>query len=230
MDFDAGNDKDLRLYGKRASLEDNYRAARIMTQNRIGLDYGIIMFNPYSTFETLRENGRFLRSTGVTVKSHIISHQYVAYSGAPLVDMLREDGLLKTNDAYFADRYPYHFSDDRIHKALQVLRCITDWPVERGGIERIRSSSRKLEISSRKEKHSVKSWLDMVRLYETGSTNLFLDIFDFVLYKCEKRKAISFELLQKEFSNRISDISKLWMSISNTYVAISVELKRAEME
>ncbi|KLU72998.1 MAG: hypothetical protein RHS_1240 [Robinsoniella sp. RHS] len=92
---DAANDKDLALYKKRATLAENNRAVEIFRKNDLDVTIGLIMFNPYSTRDTLRQNYEFLsgqKIETVFLYTTILS----AYMGTQIYDKVNSDNLLKS--------------------------------------------------------------------------------------------------------------------------------------
>lgn len=58
--IEAGNEIDLRIYGKKANLADNIRTLGLLKRLDIFAFIGFIMVNPFSTFYSLHENYHFL--------------------------------------------------------------------------------------------------------------------------------------------------------------------------
>lgn len=127
--FEAGNDEDLRLYGKTARKEDNVKAAKYLdkigcfgTQSKMLIEYGFINFNPYSTLDKLEENSKFLRDCNLPVAFKDIASNLVLYEGAPICQKIRKDGLLLDDSMPFIiDTYNFRYQDesiDSLHKSL----------------------------------------------------------------------------------------------------------------
>jgi len=67
---ESGSDYELRYYGKRATIEDNFRT--LATLRDLDLFFvltGFIMFGPNSTKETLSANLEFIEHTGFAITS-----------------------------------------------------------------------------------------------------------------------------------------------------------------
>lgn len=90
---EAGSDYELKLYGKGATLEDNYRSLRVLDElDLFFLHPGFIMFGPYSTLATLRQNIRFLFDNQISYNYHNLQSTLILTPGAAIHDMLRREG------------------------------------------------------------------------------------------------------------------------------------------
>ena len=58
--IEAANDKDLKIYNKKARTEDNYTIMRLLREADIYPVIGFINLNPYSTHQTVKINLDFL--------------------------------------------------------------------------------------------------------------------------------------------------------------------------
>jgi len=123
--FEAGNDADLKLYGKSSRTRDNVRALEILEDLDITVNPGFIMFNPYSTFARLRENIEFLLRFGFLCSTDIVSSRLFLFSGVPLTRKVFRDGLVQPGvDFPVAEAHGYRFADPRIGEAWEAVRGI----------------------------------------------------------------------------------------------------------
>ena len=116
---EAGSDYELMLYGKGATLEDNYRSLRVLDElDLFFLHPGFIMFGPYSTLSTLRQNIRFLRDNQLAYNYHNIQSTLILTPGAAIHDSLEREGrVLPKNN--FWDVPDYEFDSPLILKLAQ---------------------------------------------------------------------------------------------------------------
>ena len=114
--FEAGNDIDLRLYGKIANIEDNHKIIALFRKFDIHIVPGFINFNPYSTFETLYENIIFLENYGFACWINLVISKYRAFKGTRLYKKLRDDNLFKDKD-----EDQYYFRDKRVEELHEFL-------------------------------------------------------------------------------------------------------------
>lgn len=105
--IDAGNEKDLLLYNKRATLEDNDRAINLFTQNGIDPLYGFIFLNPYSDEERIAQNYKFLTRHKCDEMGNYTNILQV-FINTPIYLKLKYDCLLK-NDYSYKSIYGYNF-------------------------------------------------------------------------------------------------------------------------
>lgn len=123
--IEAGNEADLRVYNKIARLEDNIKIVNLFRKHDINILPGFINFNPYTTFESLRENMKFLKEYEFAASLEVIVNRYRMYRGASLYQRMKEDGLLVETEEF--DETAYNFQDSRIQVlADYVYDYITD--------------------------------------------------------------------------------------------------------
>jgi radical SAM superfamily enzyme YgiQ (UPF0313 family) len=97
--IEAGNEQDLKLYKKRATTEDNRRCLKLFADNGVNVLLGFIMFNPFSTRETLKQNYDFLCSVN-NWRAYAYVHKLTLYYDTTLYHKCKEAGLI-------GDRYSY---------------------------------------------------------------------------------------------------------------------------
>ena len=61
LGIESGNETGLRALNKQLRLDDSLRAVRILTDLDLCFTYGFMLFDPSSTFDSVRENMAFLR-------------------------------------------------------------------------------------------------------------------------------------------------------------------------
>ncbi|SET14480.1 B12-binding domain-containing radical SAM protein [[Clostridium] polysaccharolyticum] len=117
---ESGNEEDLKLYRKIASVEDNLRSIEYFRENDIAVDIGFINFNPYSTFEKLRTNIDFLEKTCFASVLYYIVERCGITEFSPLYYKVKNDGLLIDNPSddgcYF-----YNYVNKEIGKLSNYL-------------------------------------------------------------------------------------------------------------
>lgn len=107
--IEAGNEYDLRLYNKRATLEDNNCAFEVYAKAGIEILYGFIMLNPYSNKERLKDNFNYLKKIACYHLEFYVSAVRVWYD-TPLYNKLKEDNLL-IDEKDYKNYYGYKFKD-----------------------------------------------------------------------------------------------------------------------
>lgn len=120
--IESGNEFDLKLYGKLASMEDNNKIIKLMRNSGIAIDTGFINFNPYSTFAGLEKNIDFLEAHGIACNFWILLNKYQIYKGSRLYTKVKNDSLLKEGSSAY-DRY--RFVDERIFRLYEYIKGYT---------------------------------------------------------------------------------------------------------
>lgn len=110
--IEAGNEKDLKVYGKIANSEDNEKCLNFFSNNDILVNIGFINFNPYSEVVGLRENIDFLERNGFAFDMYKITSRYQLAKGSRLYERIKDDGLLL--DGNYDDLYNYKFKDSKV--------------------------------------------------------------------------------------------------------------------
>jgi anaerobic magnesium-protoporphyrin IX monomethyl ester cyclase len=114
LGLEAGNEDDLRLYGKIATVEDNEAILRLFALHEIDVHHGFIMFNPYSTFARLRQNLDLLARHGLAAHFWRMQSKLELYPGTALAAQGSRDGIIR--QARWDDPYTYQFLDARIEQ------------------------------------------------------------------------------------------------------------------
>jgi radical SAM superfamily enzyme YgiQ (UPF0313 family) len=133
--FESGNEHGLKLFNKRATVEDNLRVIELLNRHKIFTSYGFINFHPYSTFSDLRDNANFLRGRiGYNLKRYCTQLQI--YPGAAIIEKLENDGLLSAYDYKAANLHPYEYKHPGIGafagemgKILREYRAVFDFEI-----------------------------------------------------------------------------------------------------
>jgi len=93
LGVEAGNEEDLKLYGKIATIEDIEKAIELFRKYGINVEPGFINFNPYSNFTGLRKNIGFLERYGLASNNDYIVSTYKRYDGTYLSKKIQKDNL-----------------------------------------------------------------------------------------------------------------------------------------
>ena len=122
---EAGSDYELEIYGKTARLEDNYRSFKVLQD--LGLFFvhiGFIMFGPYSTLPTLRDNIHFLYNNQLCFYYYHLSSILLLTPGTAAHDSIKREGRLLPGKNYWEiPNYEYTNPDIlRLAQHYQDLR------------------------------------------------------------------------------------------------------------
>jgi len=111
---EAGSDYELELYWKDANLADNFRCFRVLDDlDLFFVHNGFIMFGPYSTMNSLRQNIRFLWENN---RSHYwtnIDTTLILTPGAVIHDVMQKEGRVLPRENFW-DIPAYEYGDPRV--------------------------------------------------------------------------------------------------------------------
>lgn len=128
--IEASHQKDLDLYNKRASVEDNIRTWQLFTGNDIDINPGYIMFHPFSDMETLSANFLFLKRFEVPVFKAYYRHIEIYY-GTGLYQAAKNSNLLAGNYSYL-NTQAYVFENEEVQRLSDfIMQNLKDSPVEK---------------------------------------------------------------------------------------------------
>lgn len=120
--LEAANDSDLKIYNKKATKLDNQNAIDLFTANEIEVIFGFIMFNPFSTKETVKENYYFLKKN----KSYNIADytsRIQLYYNTDLYFVTKVHDLLKPEYNYLTP-YNYFFQDEWVNQINEFMSIL----------------------------------------------------------------------------------------------------------
>lgn len=121
---EAGSNYELELYGKTARVEDNYRCFRVLHELDLFFNHiGIIMFGPYTTLSTLRDNYRFLYKNQLFFWYHNIDSSLILTPGAAIHDIMKREGRLIPRSNFW-DYPDYEFENPYVLKLAQHYQYI----------------------------------------------------------------------------------------------------------
>ncbi len=111
LGVESGSDAGLRTLNKHVSAAQNLAAVDLLKRHNIALSIGFMLFDPYSTAESIRENIRFLKTVGDDGYFPINFCKMLPYAGTPIEARLRDEGRLKGT----ATRPEYDYPDGRLN-------------------------------------------------------------------------------------------------------------------
>jgi anaerobic magnesium-protoporphyrin IX monomethyl ester cyclase len=126
MGLESGSDRGLETLHKQITVAQNEAAVATMKELGILFDFGFMMLDPSSTFESIEENVAFLRRIVGDGSAPAEFCRMVPYDGTPIKDQLAAEGRLR-GDVCNPD---YDFLDPRIelffHAVNEALNT-TGW-------------------------------------------------------------------------------------------------------
>jgi len=126
MGLESGSEQGLETLHKQITVEQNYRAVNLLKDIGLMFEYGFMLLDPSSTFESIRENIAFLRNILSDGCLPVTFCRMLPYHGTPIYDeLLRTDRL--RGDVCSPD---YDFLDPKIgefYDQLTQLVSLSGW-------------------------------------------------------------------------------------------------------
>ena len=126
MGLESGSEQGLETLHKQITVEQNVRAVSILKSIDLMFEYGFMLLDPSSTFESIRENIDFLRTILADGCLPVTFCRMLPYDGTPIKDELVRTGRIR-GDVCNPD---YDFLDPRIgefYEALTNLVSLSGW-------------------------------------------------------------------------------------------------------
>jgi anaerobic magnesium-protoporphyrin IX monomethyl ester cyclase len=126
MGLESGSEEGLEVLHKQITVEQNLRAVEILKALNLRFEFGFMLLDPSTTFESVRDNVQFLRAIVGDGSTAAGFGRMVPYDGTPIKDSLARAGRLR-GDVCNPD---YDFLDPRLHafsSALVELVHVAGW-------------------------------------------------------------------------------------------------------
>lgn len=127
LGVESGVQRILDIYQKRTTVEQNMIAVEILKELGLDVKMEFIFFNPWMTFDEVKENIAFLQKTSI-YDPYILSSALTIHTYAPIWKDI-EAGVLSIEageclgaDDYDSDSYrPYKFSDMKVGNLYEIV-------------------------------------------------------------------------------------------------------------
>jgi radical SAM superfamily enzyme YgiQ (UPF0313 family) len=126
MGLESGSDEGLRTLNKQITVEQNIRAVETLKELGMLFDFGFMMLDPSSTFESILENVAFLRRIVGDGYAAAEFCRMIPYDGTPIKEELERTGRLR-GDVCNPD---YDFLDPRLETFFREVNealKVTGW-------------------------------------------------------------------------------------------------------
>lgn len=132
--IEDGTDTGLERLNKSITSIQNLKSIKILKKLKIGFDFGFMLFQPDTTFESLNDNLQFLtKICGDGYSSVTFNKLLPLYETKVEKDLLKE-GRLKEIDG----RYDYDFLEDSMTQYYNFINgCFKEWLGNKDGVENI---------------------------------------------------------------------------------------------
>lgn len=122
--IESGTEEGLEILHKQMTIEQNLQAVATLKDLGIRVSYGFMLFDPSSTFESVRKNIGFLRQIVGDGNAAAVFSRMMPYGGTPIRDLLRREGRLR-GDLTHPD---YDFLDVRLNDYYWMLHeAVRPW-------------------------------------------------------------------------------------------------------
>ncbi len=122
MGLESGNEEGLVTLHKQITVEQNLQAVRILKNIGVRFEFGFMLLDPNSTFDSVQENVEFLRQIVGDGCAPATFCKMLPYDGTPIKESLEASGRLK-GDVCAPD---YDFLDPRLDAFYDSLARIVD--------------------------------------------------------------------------------------------------------
>lgn len=127
MGIESGVQRQLDLFNKRVTVEQNMQAIELVRQAGLELRTGFIMIDPYVTMSEVLQNMQFISDVKLTdyqaKRSGLqCTTRLGLYGGTPLTEKLRADGLLREKG--FDLRYTFKNPQFRLIQTATVVMAV----------------------------------------------------------------------------------------------------------
>jgi radical SAM superfamily enzyme YgiQ (UPF0313 family) len=124
MGIESGVDAGLDVLFKQMTVEQNLAGVRMLKELGILFGYGFMLFDPSSSFESVRGNISFLRQIVGDGSAAAAFSRMLPYGGTPIRDRLQKEGRLRGS---LTDP-DYVFLDPRLNEYHRLLtRAVRPW-------------------------------------------------------------------------------------------------------
>ncbi len=117
LGLESGNAAGLQLLNKSLTVGDNLRAVARLRELELAVAYGFMMFDPSSSFDSVRANVAFLRQVTADGSLPVMFCRMLPYAGTPIEAALDREGRLHGS----SENPEYDFVDPRLHDFFASL-------------------------------------------------------------------------------------------------------------
>jgi len=176
LGIESGNPTGLKILNKHLTVDDSIRATKNLNKLDILWDFGFMLWDPSSTFQSVRANIEFLKNICREGFSPVTFCKTLPYAGTDIERALKNQGRLK-GSIIMPD---YNLLDARLEKHCRFLHEIFyDWIFRPNGLlEIIRHHRLEIKILEKFYPHAkgLIKYKDFVKKIIASSNELFFEI------------------------------------------------------
>lgn len=146
MGIESGVESGLEILFKQMTIEQNLNAVTTLKDLDIAFAYGFMLFDPSSTFDSIRRNIGFLRTIVGDGSGAAVFSRMLPYGGTPIRDLLSKEGRLRGD----LTRPDYDFLDPRLNEYHRLLtQAVRPWIHNQGLSYSLSNAADELETIDR---------------------------------------------------------------------------------
>ena len=134
LGIDDGTDEGLTRLNKHMTVEESLRGINILKKLEIGFDYGFMLFQPSSTFISVKHNLAFLKEICRDGTAPVSFLKLIPFFETRIENELREDGRLKGNPGFLDYNFLVRSLD---HYYEYVSESFNEWLYDSEGLTNI---------------------------------------------------------------------------------------------
>jgi radical SAM superfamily enzyme YgiQ (UPF0313 family) len=120
LGIESGNEAGLRALNKQLRLDDSLRAVRILKDLDLCFTYGFMLFDPSSTFDSVRENTAYLKQITADGGVPAVFCRMLPYAATPIEAQLAREGRLRGS----VHNPDYSFLHPRLNSCFEALNTL----------------------------------------------------------------------------------------------------------
>ena len=209
LGIESGIDHELEIMNKQLNVKDHIEAVKILKILDLPFEYGFMLFNPYSTFETIQNNVEFLKEICGDGSAPIVFCKMVPYAGTAI-----EQRLIDENRLIGSVTHPdYVFLDSKLNEFYDFFSLIfNEWIHSNQGIlTRLRWHRLELEILKKDfpDAKGFKEYIVFQKKIIAEFNSLFFEIFNKTMSSFQNNDFISFATREEISKQLISEKNKI---------------------
>jgi anaerobic magnesium-protoporphyrin IX monomethyl ester cyclase len=220
MGIESGVESGLEILFKQMTIQQNLDAVATLKQLGIAYSYGFMLFDPSSTFESVRQNVGFLRQIAGDGSAPAVFSRMLPYGGTPIRDLLAKEGRLR-GDLTHPD---YDFLDPRLNEYYGLLdTTLRPWIHNHGLANELSYASDEVETFAR-----LTLGLRGVKAYRKALAKLTAQANE-RLFRLVEESSVAFEngdrslLDPKAIAAYCKRIEKRLVDLRNIFVADNIQ-------
>jgi radical SAM superfamily enzyme YgiQ (UPF0313 family) len=226
MGIESGVDSGLEILHKQMTVEQNHEGVRVLKELGILFSYGFMLFDPSSTFESVRGNLSFLREIVGDGSAAASFCRMLPYGGTPIRDRLQAEGRLRGD----ITRPDYEFLDPRLGEYYRLLHAAArPWLDSSGLSHELNWAREELETARRLvgELRGVSSYAQELTALTAESNELMFRLVESSSFAFEEANDPS-PLAVEPVRHACADIRARLLDLRNGFVSENVDALVAE--